>query len=354
MNYSQILKRSWEILKNNKFLWGLGILAGLVSGGGGIPSFNFPSNFESPQPTPAIIELQPTDDSAVEDSNLSMAGAGRVLGEAIQKSKCIYPNSSDKSLGDKCDSEPELTSTIIIIIISVVLVVILVWIILLYFGLSARAGMILAVDKLETTGEKMTFSTALRAGRKYFWPIFGSGLMFFLYTVFFVLIIGALVLIGWFSRGGITIGLLVILGILLFLLFLVSVFYLSFLFLFVSQLIVLDQLGPVQAIIKAHALVKRNWRDVILSWVIIIGVGMVAGLAIMLAVFIVLAVFVLLGFGLYFAFKNMTVIIVYGSMVGLVLFVAMLFVRGIVTAYVMIFTTLVYRALRYIDNQKGV
>lgn len=340
MNYSQIIKRGWEILKNNKFLWGLGILVGLVSGGGGMPFFNIPFNFQSVQPTPAIIQTWPTASPVSRDVNLLTATAGQVLSEIADRRGEVI-------------TEP-FTPMVISLIILCVVIGITIGLIILYFGLSARAGLILAVEKLETTGEKMTFGSALRAGRKYFWPIFGSCLLYFLYTSVFVLIVGMLVITGWFSHSGPIISFLVILGIILFLAYLVSVFYLTFLYLFVPQLIVLDQLGPIQALKKAHALTKRNWSDILISWVIIIGIGLIVGMAIMLVVFVVLAIFTLLGFGLYFVIKSIVVTVVYGIIVGLILFVAMLIVRGMVTAYVMIYMTLVYRALRYIDGQKSI
>lgn len=338
MNYSQILKRSWEILKANKFLWGLGILAGLVSGGGGMPSFNFPTNLQSPKPTPATIQTWPTVSPASQDLSFTMANTGRVLGEVVNRG-----------------SEPlktPLSSTVISIIVLSFVIGLIVGIVILYFGLSARAGLILAVDKLETTGEKMTFGGALKEGRRYFWPIFNSGLIYFLFVIIFCFVIGLMAFVGWLSQTGSVIVFLAILGVILFFAFIVSCFYLSFLYLFVTQLIVLDQLGPIRAIKKAHLLVKRNWHDILLGWAVLIGVSVVVGLGAALVFFIIGALLAILGFGIYFSTMNILVTIIYSVIAGFIVFIALIFLRGFVTTYAMIYTTLVYRAVRYIDNQK--
>ncbi|MDO8512040.1 MAG: hypothetical protein Q7S57_02110 [bacterium] len=351
MNYSQILRRSWEILKNNKFLWGLGILAGLVSGGGGIPSFNFPSSYQSAQPTPAVIETLPTTSPVNQNMDLSMASAGRILGDAVQKSKCITRDLGDKSLGDKCGNGPVLTSAVITIIGLCVLLGIVVGLIILYFGTSARAGLILAVDKLETTGEKMGFKKALNEGKKYFWRIFGAGLLYSAYVLFFLAICGALIGIAILLNNTVSTVVIVLIGVVLFIAFLVSCLYLGVLYLFIAQIIVLGNFGPIEALKKAHLLVKSQWRDVLISWIIMIGIGFAMGLVIVLSLLIVGTILALVGFGIY-GLAGVVGAVIFGIIFGTILFVVLFIIRGFVTAYMSIFTTLVYRALYYIQAQK--
>jgi hypothetical protein len=339
MNYGQIIKRSWEILKNNKFLWGLGILAGLVSGGGGVPSFNFPSNFQSAQPTPATIQTWPTVSPASGDANLSMANVGRVLGEVVDRS------------GDAVKS-PISATTISIIVLCVVFGIII-GLVILYFGTSAQAGLILAVDKLETTSEKMGFKKALNEGKKYFWRIFGAGLLYSAYVLIFLVICGALIGIAILLNNTVATVVIILLGVVLVIAFLVSCLYLVVLYLFVTQIIVLENLGPIEALKKAHILVKNNWRDVLISWVIMMGIGFVVGLALVLALLIVGAILALVGFGVY-GLTGVVGTVIYGIIFGIILFVVLLVVRGFITAYMSIFTTLVYRALYYIQAQKAV
>jgi len=333
MNYSQIIKRGWEILKNNKFLWGLGILAGLVSGGGGISSFSFPSNFHSTQPTPATIQTSPIASPVSHDVDLSMASVGRVLGEVVDKS------------GEAKKSPPSAKVVVIGIIIGLF--------VLYFFGISARAGLILAVDKLETSGEKMGFKKSLWEGKKYFWRILGSELLFLAYFLVFMVICVVLIGIAILFNNTATIITIVAFGAVLFFVFLVSCLYLGILYLFVAQIIVLENFGPIKAIKKAHLLVKGNWRDVLISWVIMIGIGFAVGLAIFLVLLFLGVTLVLIGFGIY-SLAGMAGVIIFGTTVGMLLLVVLLIIRGFVTAYMSIFATLVYRALRYLQAQKAV
>ena len=354
MNYTQIIKRSWEILKANKFLWGLGILAGLVSGGGGwMPSFNVPSSYDSAQPSPAVIETLSNDGENDENFDLSMVGVGKVLGEAVNRGKCITRSTEDVALNDECGSEPIFTPISLLVIFICIILGIIIGIVAIYLGISANAGLILAVDKIETTGEKMGFKNAFGAGRKFFWRVFGVGMLYLVYLLACFAIMGALVgLAILLNNTASTIG-IVILGVFVFVTFLVVSLYLGVLYLFVQQIIVLENLGPIVALKRSHLMVKNQWRDVIISWIVMIGIGFVIGLAVFLGALIIFAILALIGFGIYWL-GGMTGVIVYGIIFGILFFAGLFVVRGFVVAYMSIFSTLVYRALRYLQTQKTV
>jgi hypothetical protein len=115
MDYGNLLKRSWDIVWNNKFLFILGFLAALGGGsGGGSGNSNF--SFDSSDvPAEMLVQIQ---------QFWAQYGA---------------------------------------LVIGVICLGVIVSIILWLVRLVAQAGMISAVDRIET-GEKMTFSEAFSAG----------------------------------------------------------------------------------------------------------------------------------------------------------------------------------------------
>ena len=150
MDYGSILRRSWDVIWNHKFMWVLGFLAALGSGassggggGGGNSGYTFDeSDFAA---APEIMEN---------------------LGAIIAAASAII-------LGLIC----------LLFIVAIVL-----WLV----RLTAQAGMIDAAARLDA-GEKVTFGAAISAG----WHKLGRmvGLNLILFGVFFLAaIVGVIVL----------------------------------------------------------------------------------------------------------------------------------------------------------------
>ncbi len=145
LNYSDILRRAWQITWNNKILWLFGILAGL--GGGG--SFNFGQN---------------------------VGGGGGPGGTPTD-----LPSLFERFTGG-FDENVALA-----MIIGVIVVVIVLAIAFLILSIIGRGGLIGGVQLAERQN-KVTFGEAWRLGLKYFMPVLLIGLAVFVLN----LLIGAM------------------------------------------------------------------------------------------------------------------------------------------------------------------
>jgi hypothetical protein len=130
MDYGKLLRRAWDITWNNKFLWILGFLAGLGSGGGS--NFNF-RNF----------------------------GGGGGPGRPGQAPMPELP--------------PELAVSIVPIILAVLCVLFLVWIVFWVIGTIANGGLIGAVNQIEIEGSS-SFGRGWSAATPKMWRLLGISL----------------------------------------------------------------------------------------------------------------------------------------------------------------------------------
>ena len=157
MDYGNILRRSWDIIWNHKFMIVLGFLAGIgtLSGGGGNNGSGV--NYQlSEGDLPFLMEPE------FSEQVVALAAAAGVL-----------------LLGLIC----------LFFVIAVVL-----WLV----RLTAEAGMIDAASRLDA-GEKVTFGEALSAGWQKIWRMIGLNLV--LFGIFFVLAIIIALVMG-FSLAG--------------------------------------------------------------------------------------------------------------------------------------------------------
>jgi hypothetical protein len=244
-----------------------------------------------------------------------------------------------------------MTPAVVSILVLGVLLAIIIALLITYYSVSANAGLVLAVEKIESTGEKMTFKTAIKEGKKYFWRMIGAGLLLVLWVFAFFLVIGALVLFGVLFHNLLLTMILVILGVIFFVCFLALSFYLGLLYLFVSRIIVLENTRLMVALQRAHILVKGNWHEVIVSWLMLCAVSFGVSMAMWPVLLVVLAFLGLPGYG-FFVVGGKIPAMVYAGGAGIAVFTALFIIRGLVTAYFSVYMTLIYRAFRYIDSQK--
>ena len=247
MDFGNLLKRSWDIVWNNKFMFVLGFLAALGSGGtggggGGSGRYNF--------------------------------GPGDVPSEAIEQMRQFWAQYGALVIGLICAG----------IIIAVIL-----WLV----RLTAQTGMIEAVSRIEA-GEKVTFGEAFSAGTAKLGRMVGvNAVMYGPFTLFGVLMgglalafVGAAIgseisgassvdveaLFGGFGVLGILFAclacLLVPLGI-----------FVSAIYPFAQRGAVLQDLSVVDSIRHGWQVVKANASDVILLILLFIVLGIVFGFA---------------------------------------------------------------------------
>jgi hypothetical protein len=260
MDYGNILRRSWDVIWNHKFMLVLGFLAALGSGasggggggGGGDTGYTFDgSEFEA---MPEIAEN---------------------LGAIIAAASAII-------LGLVC----------FFFILAIVL-----WLV----RLTAQAGMIDAAARLDA-GEKVSFGEAISAG----WHKLGRmvGLNLVLFGIFIVAaIVGVMVLVmgagataagaaasqGDFGAvlGGLGAGLIGLICCLMCLFLLLGI-VVTVLYPFAQRAAVLEDMGVIESIGRGWQVIKDNLGEVIILILLFLLLGFVVG-AVTLAIFIPVA-----------------------------------------------------------------
>ncbi len=241
MDFGYVLKRAWQIIWKFKVLWIFGILAscGQASSSGGSNSgyrFSVQESNASPQIEHFFSQLDPT-----------------VIG--------------------------------ILIVIGIIVVLALV-VIAILLGTVGRVGLIRGTVKAEQGAERLTFGELWREGLTYFWRVFGLNLVIgvLVFLAIMVILFGGIVLtIG--TLGLFVLCLLPIICLLVPVMWAVSVIIEQ-----ANVALVVENLSIPEAI-------KRGWQVVwdnigtmiVMSLILILGVGIIGGAIIGLPVLVVAA-----------------------------------------------------------------
>lgn len=296
--FSKLLRRAFEITRHNKFLWILGMLSAL--GGGG-----FRGNFGS------------------------FGGGG---------------GSSDNVEGPSAD---EFTSAIegfietywVAILIGVILLL-LIGLAVAVISVISRAGLINAIHKIDE-GASTDFKSSFRTGINFFWRLFGLNIVIALVVFIALLIIASpiiyLVVIESYASA-------ILLGIIGFLLIVAISIFLSLISTFASIFAVLAESPVFTAISQAYELIKSNWKTVMLSWLINIGIGIIESVAVILVFLPIVALALITGFMLYMTFSWAGVAIAVFIFVIVAILVSA-FVRGLWETYLQTFWILVFKEI---------
>lgn len=257
MEYGQIIKKAWAITWRYRFLWVLGLFAGISGpGGGGGGSFNGGQSFGS-------------------GSSGSSGGSG----------------SSPFSGSDLRQLESTLLHWMPAIVGGVLLLFML-GLLMWMLSLAARGGLVWAVNELEE-GRRPTLGSAWKLGFSRFWSIFGVGLLLQLPMVLAALILVAAIAVpialafardGRFAAaavvpvcGALIIGLPVVL---------VLSFVLGIMYVIAVRRVVLDGIGAVQSAKDAWRTLRTRFKDTAIMWLINWGLNIAAGLVVAIPVVI--------------------------------------------------------------------
>jgi hypothetical protein len=334
MDHMKVLRRSLEITWRYRVLWVFGILLALTSGGGGGGNGGARGGSFSPP------------------SGNQGQGAAPFRGFQL-------PN-----------IPPEVVSTLIAVGIALACVLILLSIASVIVRYVAETALIRMVDDHEETGEKRS----IRQGFRWGWSrtslrLFAIDLLVFvpLVVAFILLLLLALApLLLWATHSqaaGIvgtvtTIGLVV----LFVLVFIVVIAAASLLVHFFRRVCALEEVGVVESIRRGYALVRRHLKDVVVMWLIMVGLTlgwailMIPVLLLLLLVGVVLAggPALLVGGLAGMASRGGPLPWLLGGAVGLPIFllvltVPMLFLGGLWQIYRSGVWTLTYRELRALE-----
>lgn len=337
MDYSHILKRSWNILWSYRALWIFGIIIALTtprgnnSGGSGRGSGS--SN------TGNFFNRQTPDSIRREFSKLA------------------------EIFNQWFDAETQ--RTMVIIAITVMAVLMLIGLVMAVGRYVSQTAMIRMVDRYESSGVKVSWREGFRLGwSRSAWRLFLTNLVIFLpLFVVILLMIGSAflpVILGMAASTGLTwagvvssIGLAMLVGFVIFLV----VTALSLVMEIISRVVVLQETGVIEGIRLGLNLVKDHFKDVVLMWLILIGVQLGYLLVLIPALLIVGTVSFLVsggvGTGVYFlsqVISDPTTGWIVAGIAGLILFITLLaipmvFLGGLLETYLSTAWTLAYRSV---------
>ena len=291
LDVTKILKRSWHILWNYRTLWFFGFILALAIGGNNFGNHNnFSSNNGNNNQQSGIHT--PGDWKGLQGNTTAEKAndALRQAKEAIGQLQAEHPVEFRMGIA------AAITLIIVVLILSIVMAI------LRYVAETATIRM---VNEYEQTDVKVGF----RKGWKYGW----SGTSWRLFLINFITHIPALMLfvflglVAWWiistALNGAQSALITSL---------VAGIGLSFLFIFITAILmvllyvmrdfawritVLEGTGVMESLQQAAIMVKRNWKNVGLMWLVMIGIKIVWGIAFFILIFPLLIVSILTALG---------------------------------------------------------
>jgi len=331
INYLGLVKRAGEITWKHKFLWILAVLAIFTEGVGSGSYVSLPS---SPAPTTAP-EGTPNQEPSNYERNLSVEAKYSQLKQEVLASGLV------QAAEDTASNNAAMALALLILTLAGSLLLI----ILLYLSYSARAGLIVAVEKIEKD-HPPTFREAFHLGRHFGWRLFA---LYLLVGIAFAALVGilavpiiVLVILAGGNIGAIVLAILLGFGALL-IIVLIGL-YLSFLMRVVEREIVLANQRFVKAFQAAHHLLWRYPGQYLIIWLIALGINLAGALALFLPAFLVGIVLFGLGLLVYFG-TSVVGTIIFAIPAGLVFLALMIFIRTLIITFESTYWTLGYRAL---------
>ena len=272
MDHIRILKRSWEILWRYRALWLFGIILAITASGGfpngGNASYNFDSS-DLPQFNPDWnwpVNFQP-----------NWNWGSNALGGAL--------------VGG---------------IIALVCVLVLLGVVFTFLRYIAITATIRMVNDHEETGEKRTVGQGFRMGwARASWRIFLIDLVIgfpFTIAALVLLALAASPLLLWVTDNQVAgiLGTVATIG--LFFLYVLLMIVVSVLMGVFMQIIyrvtALQNLGVFESTRVGYALVRKNLKDTLLMWLVLLGVKIVYGIATLIVFLFLFLVALIIGGGL--------------------------------------------------------
>ena len=336
MDHLQILKRAWKILWNYRALWIFGVILALTSAS----SFGERGN------------VGPGGDNTWRRFNFPPSDE---IGREIEKLNQLFTR------GITAEIQQVLIWVAVLLVLLFLLLVVL-FTIGRYVSQTALARM---VDQYERNGEKVTWRQGFRLGwSRAAWRLFLINLVIFLPVILGIILLLSCaampVILG--SLGGrepTLAGIIATIGmafLIIFLAILVGV-VLSLIMEIIQRVCVLENRGVLDSIRQGWQIVLKNLKDVILMWLILLGIKIGYFIALIPVALLVIGGGLLVGGGvgiaLYIILRALsgiaagwiTAAIIGGTLFLVILSVPLLFLGGLRETYISSVWTLAYREL---------
>ncbi len=357
MKHKEILSRAWGILWSYKVLWVFGIILALTTSS--FPDRMWQSNGSGSSQESGDSQFQPGDDLGEEFQQgwQEMQNGFDEMGRELEK---FFKNEISQEVG-------QTVVTLAVVGGCVIALLIILGIILRYVSESAIVQL---VDEYEATETKSGVRQGFRKGfSRSAWQVFLINLVidvpvFLAFVLLFLIVLSPSLL--WFTENTVAgiIGTVAAVGLfflVVFLAILVSA-ALSLLKRFFYRVCVLEGLGPIDAIKEGYQMVRANFKDAIIMWLILIGISIGFSIAMipvaLLLVVIALVIGSLLGLtvgGVSSIFAGDMQSLVAGLVAGVPIFllffiVPLGFLSGLKETYVSTSWTLAYREIKTLHN----
>jgi hypothetical protein len=345
MNHKNILTRAWGILWSYKTLWVFGVILALTTSTFTDRVFQSSSNTQNLRENPPAYFGQSFQEGMEE------------LREAIDElSITLIPK--------------EFNQAIISVAILLGCFIIILIILGLFLRYISETAIIKLVDDFESTGNKKSWRQGFQIGwSRSAWKLFLIDLTINLplILIFTLLVVfGLIPLVTWTSGNPVAgiFGSVLAIGLFTLVIFLGIIIFalLSLLKHFFRRACVLNDYGVFESITQGFSLVQRNLKDVIMMWLIIIGIQIGYGI-LMIPIFLIMLVSAgLIGglFGLSVGgitglIMNGGIPIISGVVVGITIFFIVLitpiaFFSGLKETYTSTSWTLTYREIQLLGN----
>ena len=344
MDHVRILKQAWKILWSYRTLWVFGIILALTS-----PStFWLSNNSGSSGSSNNSFGITPPAEIARELEKLN-----QTLNQAISA---------------------DIRQALIVIAIALLCVTLLVIALFTIGRFFSMTAIIRMVNGYESSGEKASWKQGVRYGwSRAAWRLFLINLVIYLpVLLFFIVLFGCAalpVLLG--SMGGVEptlAGIIATIGmtfLFIFLAILVGV-TLSLVLEIMRRVCVLENRGVIDSILHGWHLVRTHLKDVVLMWLILIGIRIGYSIALIPVVMLLLGIGLLaggaVGASMYFLVVALastgagwvTAAVLGGFVFILILAVPLLFLNGLRTTYFSSAWTLAYREVSPAINKEAI
>jgi len=291
LDVKKILKRSWHILWNYRTLWIFGFILAVAVGGNNFGNnSNYSANDGRNDQSDGIHTSGDWEDLQGDTFTEKLNDAFSRLGDGIAQLRAEYPVEFQMGIA------LAITFFVTILILSVLMAI------LRYVAETATIRM---VSEYEQTGVKVGFRQAWKYGwSRASWRLFFINFIAHLPALFMFVLV---VLVAWWiisaALGGVESALIssLVAGIgLIFLFGFVTTILMLLLYIvrdFAWRISVLEDKGVMESMRQASALVKRNWKNVGLMWLVVLGLKIGWTIVFFVLMFPLLAVSILTAVG---------------------------------------------------------
>lgn len=307
IDFIKILKKAYSYIVKYKYLWLLGLLAG---GGIGTGNSGYSASSSDYNQWKNWDSTKHLNNETI--NSLKVAG-GKVLG---------------------ADTGFSSAGWIIVAIFILALAIVAI-----YLSVTAHGAIISSVNKIDS-GEDSNLSKAWRDGHKYFWKVFSFLIFSALLIVLPLIILGSVVLGFVLLHFNVT---AIVFGILFFLVFIAYAIYLSLIIPYAERILILENLSPYQSLVAGYKYFNKNWKNIVLMYLLLIAVNLAASIALILGLGII--VMILVSIGLLFYIINVILVWIYAAIAGLAIIVLLAVAAGIIQSYYSTAVTLTYKEI---------